>query len=224
MNQVKSLKDIAKKTEEQLFESELQVLRDRDQINNISKLMDWTQFSLAYIRTAELGCDHLLAAQKLEIEDTFLVAAVLYNFKHGLEMMVKMSLKLSEAESQEVGNKQTHDLQALYREAEKIISKKYLKSSGSERLKKLMDKLYILTRKYYYMSIINKYLTNNFSLLDRENTLFKYPENSVGISIDYYSLIEKIDKNDISIIKKDVQRAQEVIYGIFALLSNEKKK
>lgn len=226
MDKVKSLTDITKKIEDSFEAQNLALIKEGEQLHDRSKILDWSEFSLAYIRFAELGCQYLLSKseQEKEPEDSFLIAAVLYNFKHGLEMIIKMSLKLCEDEGQEVGNKAIHDLRTLYKYAEKVISKRYLKSDEKVKLKNYMDTLYRLTHEYYQMNIIKKYLTNNFTLLDKENTLFKYPENSVGLSIDYCFFLEKINEADIKIIEKDTQKAKEAIYAIFMLLHKKEDK
>lgn len=210
---------------ENLVEETVEFLAREESLNIHAKIIEWSVFSLSYINLAELGCNYLLSSDKKENKDGSLIAAILYNLKHGLELMVKMSVKVLETEGQGLGTKPIHDLQTLYKNVEKIFLKKYIKRSDYGELKKFINRLFVLTRHYYHMDRINKYLTkDDFKLLDRDNTLFKYPENNVGISINYSSIFDGITKEDIETIKGDAREAKIVIFGIYDLLNKKVKK
>lgn len=57
---------------------------------------------------------------------------------------------------------------------------------------------------------LKNYLRNSFSLHDQENTFFKYPEHSVKIVVNYSQVVENITRDDVKLIKKDIDSVKKI--------------
>jgi hypothetical protein len=87
----------------------------------------------------------------------------------------------------------------------KQLSSSRLKKNRTDILKKEINKLEKIIEKYNEVDFLKIYLRDSFSVYDQENTFFKYPEHSVKMIINYSELVNNITKNDILIVKKDIE-------------------
>lgn len=68
-----------------------------------------------------------------------------------------------------------------------------------------------IVKKYYYLEVLKVHINNDFDIVDIDNTWFKYPENSISISIDYCAVSRKIKIDTIKEIHADIINLYEVL-------------
>ncbi len=214
---IKSFAELLNEIDSRDFE----IVQLNEELDRILLQMTWAKFSLAYFKIANLGCEFIIKSDKLETQDELIATSILYNFKHGLEILLKMAIRLMHQEST-VKINEPHNLISLFKTLENYVKKKSGKNSVPDELQKYIKQLTVLTRKYYYMDWINKYLIGNFHIVDNDNTLFRYPENGSNIVIDYNSIVSKFEKKDIETIRNDINKATDAVYAIFTILRKNK--
>lgn len=74
--------------EEAFYEAEpepLQSIREKD----------WYMFAVSYFKLAETGCNQFLQGESLASENKYIVIAIIFNLKHGIEVILKTLIKVS---------------------------------------------------------------------------------------------------------------------------------
>jgi ATP-dependent Lon protease len=160
-------------------------------------------FVLSFLENAKNGCDSLIGCKRLDSHNKHLIVGIVYNFKHGLEIFLKaFSRSINEKIDK---SDQIHDTKRLLENFKKQLSSSRLKKNRTDILKKEINKLEKIIEKYNEVDFLKIYLRDSFSVYDQENTFFKYPEHSVKMIINYSELVNNITKNDILIVKKDIE-------------------
>lgn len=192
---------------------------------------DWVIFSQSYLLIARLGCQELMIPKhpstdykdffKLEYKIHDLTVPIFYNVKHGIEIFIKtLSLFLIG----EYNNKE-HDLNVLFLKFKNEVDKKIklkifkpLKNDGNEitqqdidNLPKNLEKLKKLIYEFYAIEILKPKLNQDFTIADKQNDIFRYPDNKALIKINWQEVLDKISKEDISVIQGKIQ----IIYDLF---------
>lgn len=177
-----------------------------------SKEKDWYIFVLSFLSLSKNGCDYILNSKRLSENYKFIIIAIIYNFKHGLESIVKA---FSRSDNKKIDKSDHgHDIKKLFSNFKERVRVK-----NKIKLNKEIDKLEKIIIKYNNLDFLNNYVKDNFSVNDYENKFFKYPENSVEIVINYARFLSHVTKSDIEKIKKDIEEVIKISKSIKKILS-----
>lgn len=170
-----------------------------------SKEKDWYIFASAFLNIAKNSCDNIILKKKLSSDDKFIFIGIIYNVKHGLEVILKafartINKKLDKSDYD-------HDINRLMKDFREKIKKKINKNNN---LKEEMGELEIIIEKYYNLKFFNHYLKDDFIINDLRNTFFRYPENKTEIKIDYSKFLSQIKKIDIQNLRDDIDKIIEI--------------
>lgn len=181
------------------FDKGLSKIREKQEIKEKS----WYIFVLSFLSNAKNGCEFLINSKRLDDNNKYLAISIIYNFKHGLEVFVKtFSRYLNEKMDK---SDHFHDTKALLE-----TFKKQLRSKSKKELDKEVDKLEKIVEKYNEINFLTNYLKESFSVYDQKNTFFKYPEHEAMIVVDYSRLSNKINRDDMKEIKKDIESVVKI--------------
>jgi hypothetical protein len=115
-----------------------------------------------------------------------------------------------------------HSLKSLFEAFRKIVLKK-IRAEDRDNFNKLLDRFYVLVYNYYYLKCFEPKLKKlEMQLIDDENTFLKYPENNLSIQIDYWSLANNLDKEDIGLIDRDLIKAEKTLLKFNSLFTQAK--
>ncbi len=161
---------------------------------------------------------------------------MLFNFKHGIEIALKSLVKIFDKENNVKDD--GHNLRKAFKRLKNFIEKfkiiKYYedyKLSGGESdffiefvlsESNLPQKIELLERliiKYQSCDVVLKYLNKNYSISDKQNDAFRYPENQLNISMDYMSIKELIKIEDVYEILEDIVDVKNIFGSLGELLS-----
>jgi hypothetical protein len=149
-----------------------------------------------------------LGAYPYEHEELFV--PIIFNVKHGLELFVK-TLKIISTKNYKIG----HDVKVLFKDLKSSFPENIqtIKDSrGNEITQEDIDKIPLsldelekLILKYYHCEFISDQKVVN--IYDRENDVFRYPENKAEVKIN----LDLVDENGIKEIHGDIDK----IYRLF---------
>lgn len=167
------------------------------------KRKNWQVFTLSFFNLAAAGCQKLESLESLSDEDKQMFISIIFNIRHGLEVLIKTFMAIINDEKYRIEN--IHDVESLMEKLQKKITGQKLKKKVKDELSKSLSELENFLTKYTAQEYIKPYLQKeNFEILDTQNTLFKYPENSVSIQIDYSEVLAQFTLVDLKNITSDI--------------------
>lgn len=186
---------------------------------NPKEEISYIYFARAYLLLAYLGMEQALQ-QKNEkaryknplleegddriyepmINNRYILAPSLFNIKHAIEVFLKSTALLLE-ESIDY----THDIGRLFSNLKEKLP--ISKTSEVEKLKKLIEK-------YYHLSFLKEMVGGNFIIEDIKNDVFRFPDNSAKISLDFEEILPRFSTSDIEKFKKDIRQIYDLFHDI----------
>ena len=194
---------------------------------------DWRIFSYSFLLLAKLACQELLDKRtnkhsktteygppefSLPYTSPDLFISILFNVKHGIEVIIKTISVFALGEYEE-----GHDIHILFQEVKRKISGLNLKPALDNKWDKItpedianlpdnLDKMESLINEFYTMDILKPKLEKNFYLRDVKNDIFRYPDNKASVQIDWGALLDgKINEVDI----KNILNIIDQFYNLF---------
>jgi len=195
------------------------------------EVYDWLHFAQSYLKMGELGCaeiignKHIAAQLKAGYSPAYtihdLLIPTLYNTKHGIEVFLKsLRYTLSGKIHPE------HDIYSLFHTPREDV-KKYkifecllqkskenpndfnlilIKNSSNLDINGFFEKIEPLVTKYYSCEFFLKKIgKTNLTFTDKNNTLFRYPDNVATARLDYENFESGFSTNEIKDIESDIQ-------------------
>jgi len=178
-----------------------------------TRVLNWYTFTFSFLLLSEIGCDNFLDS-KIERSDKSLALSIIFNLKHSLEIVMKtISYDVSGNNIGEI-----HDVQDLIQK----LKDKIKKHKNSSKIKSELDKFEKYLVKYCKLELFNNAFKTSFTLNDKNNILFKYPESNgkLYVDIDYSTLVNKITKSDIKSIKKDILEIRNILNKIKGIIKD----
>ncbi|MCK5416336.1 hypothetical protein KAI92_02825 [Candidatus Parcubacteria bacterium] len=206
----------------------------------------WIHFSQNYFNLAELALREMLGKKYnvfngiethkvLAFTPDNTLIATLYNVKHGIEANIKtliifVNKKLQRSErihnSKELFNVLKNKLNL--NKIKKEIKNAYLADPKNIDLSfadleadysgKWLDNIEKLTDKFQHLEFLKNKIENNFEIEDTDNTVFRYPANSMKIELDYPEIIARFTEDDIKKILFDVYELKNSFNSLGYLL------
>jgi hypothetical protein len=199
------------------------------------EVYDWLHFAQAYLKMGELGCaeiienKHIAAQFEVGYSPAYtihdLLIPTLYNTKHGIEVFLKsLRYTLSGKIHQE------HNIHSLFQTLkedtkrhkifEYLIQKSkenpddfnlmLIKNASNLKINEFFEKIEPLVKKYYSCEFfLRKIGKTNLTFTDKNNTLFRYPDNVATAKLDYQNFESGFTNNEIKDIKSDIQLLSE---------------
>lgn len=171
--------------------------------------MEWNEFLDSFFQIVESACENY----KKELN-----VAIIYNMKHAIEIFIKTLIRIADDHCKE--KIKNHDLNILFNsliqklknnKIQKVIknlndTKESLSSFSQQEIdeiEKTLNNIKEIIKYYNELEFLNK---ENISLIDINNTAFKYPENKTQIyaKIDYFDFFFTYELN-IEKIKEDIR-------------------
>ncbi len=178
---------------------------------------DWYIFTSAFFNLSKIGCENVLNS-KFTKNNKYLSLSIIFNLKHGLEVMLKAFNRNTNPEIDTTDKH--HDIKMIFRDFKNSKSfKNKVNKLKTTSLNKELSKLEKFVERYYGLDFINEYLKDSFKIKDKENTFFKYPENSAVIMVDYSTFLDHFTKTDIKNIKSDIEEIEKIIKKIKNFIS-----
>ncbi|MFA5829508.1 MAG: hypothetical protein WC843_03370 [Candidatus Gracilibacteria bacterium] len=192
---------------------------------------EWLNFCQSYLSLALLACDEMLAKKyTVKLMDVDIPAysvpslflPTIYNIKHGLEVFLKTLRIILNAQSNPKEGKHSNlEIFTLLKkeidskQIQRVIESECKKKPDDTNLKLLLkdlanlstyvDKIESLVIKYEHCEIIKNKIQTDFTIIDEDNTAFRYPQNSLQIKLDYHKILTKITPEDIQEIRTDAE-------------------
>ena len=171
---------------------------------------DWIIFAQSYFYIARLACQELLLEDNkekhnknlsssigLHYRPADLYIAILFNIKHGIEIFIK-SLSILDVEEYERG----HDTHILFQNFKKrgVIK---LDTKDLEEMEELI--IY-----FYKPSFLKPKIEEFYEITDTENDIFRYPDNSAKLQIQWELIIGLFNISDVQEIKNKLDELLEL--------------
>ena len=170
----------------------------------------WGSWAKGYLKLAEQGFLYFKNQKKIgrksffkkskkiySLENGSMIIASIWNIKHGLELIIKgLGITLDKKYWY------AHDLDFLLKDLDNKLK--------DHCLKKHIDFLKSITRKYYKCNFTSKTL-----FIDKKNDFFKYPESD-KFSLNY-SFVHDLKRKDIGQFLKDIHNLKR----IYDLIENQ---
>jgi len=190
-------------------------------------------YAIGYLKLALVGCEELIKIKQSEnsarnestenIRKGWIIIPILYNIQHSLEIMVKFFSQYLLEDVNITKIEKSHDFKDLFDKLRKGIQNKNIKKPLSTELKISLDIFYINVNKYHRLSFLKNFLDISFiEFFDNNNSIFRYPLSKVDIVLSPFSLADKIDLNEIEMIKIDVENLEEHFGKIQTILQESK--
>lgn len=192
---------------------------------------DWAYFAFRYIQLARLGFYEIFKEKYKSDLPNYEVQAFyipsLFNLKHGLEILLKAIYIDFFDKTEFGGDDYTHDVNKIFcKFKSEIINNKMIKSFDDlkrdnpnivkryDSLQSLVDELGKMVKKYYEMDFLKEKISNNYFIIDGDNTVFKYPTNNLSIYLDYGNLEKNFTKKDASDFYTDSCNIESLLWVI----------
>lgn len=186
--------------------------------------INWLHFLNSFLDLVDLACKEIGNPKHFEIigsveikYNTGLNVAIIYNMKHAMEIFIKTLIRIADNSSKE--KIITHNMDDLFqllkmkmengdikRVIEKLDDKKdSLASFTQQEIKEFVvytTEIQKIINYYYKLEFFNK---KDITVVDTENTAFKYPENitQINAQIDYFNFF--FNNLDIQKIRGDIR-------------------
>ena len=181
----------------------------------MEKEFEYLFFTRAYLMLAYLGSEEILNKIRTEkynnplgemvpdwmYENNYLLAPVIFNFKHAMEIFLKTIPQFLFIEP----DKKSHDLKYLFQKIEKKLNDK----KNTENLKRLIVK-------YHHNNFLKNKIKENFIIEDRSNDVFRYPDNKANVSLNFFYIFNRFDEKDLIELQKDIKNFDKFSYKIGA--------
>lgn len=194
---------------------------------------EWIQFSTSFFCIADIACTEMLNPTEDGYEISQLYIPTIFNIKHGLESSIKSFIVILEKKELDK-DKWHHDQVKNFESFRSLLENKEILKRIEERMSKIDKKeilkyfpkyfdlakefskqvelLKDLLDKYYYCEFLKEKIDSAYRIEDFDNTVFKYPQNKLKMKLDYASIIPKINKLDISLMKTDIILLKSLLY------------
>ena len=196
------------------------------------QIKDWIRFALSYFDNAHLCCGVLIKREQSkefkEMIERFsmvnierLYIPIIYSVKHGIELALKVSSMILNTD-EDGGVMTTHDLQKIVKtklipalkqaKTRKIIKeglteeffvKKELIDGAVESILDHYSEIFAKVNKYYYCTFLSRIISEDYHVIDNNNTAFRYPDN-IGIRLKYSEIIKRVTIDNIHEIVEDL--------------------
>lgn len=184
----------------------VETLKSEDQI---IREQNWFLFARSFFGIASIGCDFLLTKRKTK-EDEVIFLSVIYNLKHGIEVILK-HFTISYDEKFKPKN-DAHNFQETFN---RLLKNTRIPKKATTSLKKIKP----IINKYYDLNFVQISLSNSCKnstpvIKDISNTIFKYPEfGSVEINYDYF-----LNSIDIKSLTEEIVKDIKLLSGAISSL------
>lgn len=190
-------------------------MNDGEDFNKIDKNFEYIFFTRAFLLLAYSGIENKqinLAEEREELVPDFakqyILAPVFFNIKHAIELFIKSVSKIFELTDKDFEKK--HDINFLFLKIRGLLDKnKKIKEEDINKLEKLI-------LKYHHLEFLNKKIKNNFIITDKENDVFRYPDNKAGFVLNFENIFYQFKESDIEEIKHDIKQLHKLFYDIGA--------
>ncbi len=197
-----------------------------------NKKFDYLYFARAYLLLAFLGTEELLKCinnknknkenknslakdegdelvPDFVLMNNYLVAPVLYNLKHSIEIFLKVTSLFFEDDFDE-----KHDIKLLFSKIKGKLNKLKLdKENKNEFIKKVGD-LEKLIIKYHKNIFLENKISSSFTMEDIKNDVFRYPDNKAKINLDFDKIFPLFTVGDIKEIQQDMKKFNTLFYDV----------
>lgn len=176
------------------------------------KAYEYLFFSRAYLTLAFLGCQEVLS--KMEkgsynnplgkitpdwvYEFNYILVPALYSLKHAIEMFIKTTGYFLGIPAE-----RKHDIKFLFRK----LKGKLQKHSFLKELEELINK-------YHHNTFLLNKLKEDLELEDKQNDLFRYPDNTIDTSLNFSRILSRFNPDDIKQIQIDIIKLDYFFYEI----------
>lgn len=171
---------------------------------------EWILYAKSYLSLSRIGIEELEGrkyVRQLSFEHLFsyeakhLLIPIIYNLKHGLELVLKsLNVRVSK---KILMSHNTVDLQSLLKES---ICAAGLKISKKEKIQQLAD----LTAKYYELNFWHGRMVATGIVRDAKNDIFRFPDNSATFNLDRGKLKET-SVAELEELKKDIKKLDNLL-------------
>jgi len=209
----------------------------------IKKADSWIHFSQSYFNLAELALREMID-KKYNNEKTLKVLAytpdrilipALYNIKHGIESNIKTLIIFVNKKLQ--GSEKIHNTKELFdvlknkiklNKIKKEIKDAYDANPNDQDLSiadmeadfsdEWLANIEKLTYKFQHLEFLKTKIKTDFEIEDIDNTVFRYPSNSLKIELDYPEIIARFTEKDIREVLVDVYELKNSFNSLGYLL------
>jgi hypothetical protein len=179
--------------------------------------VDWFIFCNGYLEFSRLGCEYLLKKTRWSSNDRHMIVCMFYNLKHGLEVVVKALVRTLPKQVDK--NDYDHDVKKLFKKFKDMPELNKVKNKKD--IFKEINKLEKFIENYYGLKSFEKYFNKCFNLADTNNTLFRYPENSAVLLINYSKLLNQFTPADLRNVKMDIIKILMIVKKIKSLIKEK---
>ncbi len=185
---------------------------------------DWLYFSQSYLQMAKLACQEIIEPKhnKRDGVKSFwsyypkdLIIPILYNVKHGIEIFVKTISLIIDEEYDE-----GHNIKELFGKLKRKFKKVKLqpcKKGGNvitsetiDDFPKKLKEIEKLVNEFYFVEILREKLDKNFVIHDKQNDIFRYPDNKASVKINWEVVLPKFNEKDIQSLKNKIDKLYEL--------------
>jgi len=180
------------------------------------RIYEWVFFAHSFLDIAKLGLNKLNKSKNSQ-KDLFapelnnILIAVLWNFKHSMEIAVKSLTALSDEYYIH-----SHDQVDLLTDLANTLEKRKIPQP------KNIAQFFPLFIKYYRLNIWNKKIIKNAVLSDTNNDLLRFPHNSARFELDIKEF-KKINKSDLKDLAKDIDLFEDFLEYFSEKIEETKK-
>lgn len=171
---------------------------------------EWIWYAKSYLSLARIGIEELKRQNyirkisfefRFSYENKHLLIPIIYNLKHAIEIIVK-SLKI------QIDKKiiKSHNIFNLYNALQESIKKIGLKIEKPDKLKELAQ----IIEKYYKLEFWNRKLIIDASVLDSQNDIFRFPDNSANFILNLEDL-KKISQKEMGELLDDIKKIDSLL-------------
>lgn len=204
----------------------------------IDKNFEYLYFARSYLLLAFLGAEKLLEDIKSKnvgdknplvknkrnevvadfvFTNNYLIAPVLYNLKHSIEVFLKSTALFLGDNFEE-----KHDIRSLFAKIKTKLCKLKNNRRGVTPFIRKVDSLEKLVIKYHQNIFLKSKIHNNFTMEDIMNDVFRYPDNKARISLEFFNIFPRFTAEDIKDIQKDLIIFYDLFYEIGETILEEK--
>ena len=174
--------------------------------NTNSSKYEWLFFADSYLSLARIGLEELKNEHYIRktsweynfsYENKWLLIAIIYNIKHAIELALKIfSISINREYLK------THNTQDLASD----LMAKMPKIKKIEVIEKFVD----ITFKYYKCEFLDRKILNNINVLDIQNDIFRYPDNSAFSKLDL-EVFKILNNKDIDELLDDTKKIKSYL-------------
>ncbi len=198
---------------------------------------EWEYFADAYLELAVIGFEKVQKLNSENFIDKFLIIPSLFNFKHGIEIMLKtLSIRFLNKSHLDRSDL-THDIHEIFVQFKARVKKEEVEKAAAEFIRKnpdvpsedvsygnMFQGLEELVVKYITLDIIkSKIKSSDLTFEDHDNTALRYPSNTLNVQLNYKEVVERITKAEILEMRVDCHKAKELLWKFLVIELNKDK-